>query len=397
MNAVRRWAGVLLAALLASLAVPGPTYAASGRTVYVDDNGVANAVGKGKCGRPNYSTIQAAVDDLSVGRVVVCKGTYVEQVAVTRSLTLEGRSGAVIEAPAVLGTSGSIVSFNGAQESRLRGFIISGASTADERLGAGVSVNDGAQVTISHNRIRDIRGLWASSTQGVGISVDGAHADISDNRIERYGIGGILVTSPGGFAQIDDNIIRGHEAPELNNGQIGINIREGGQGDVEDNRVTGNKQGGGGIGIVVDQTANVSLRDNTVRDNDRGIVLGDETGDIEVRSNEIRNNTGHGVMIIDAGGNRIVENEISGNGGDGIRVQSADPPATDNLIDSNEISDSGGNGISLDVGAINNQVSDNEVSDSGGLDILDENGTPLVNTYSDNDCDTSNPSGLCED
>src|SRR4051812_8188379 len=100
MNSVRRWASALLVALVIGVLVPGAALAASGRTVYVDDNGVANAAGTGKCGKPNYTTIQAAVNDTSAKHVVVCKGVYVEQVTVERSLTLEGRSGAVIQVPA---------------------------------------------------------------------------------------------------------------------------------------------------------------------------------------------------------------------------------------------------------------------------------------------------------
>ncbi|MBC8076471.1 MAG: right-handed parallel beta-helix repeat-containing protein, partial [Chloroflexales bacterium] len=309
MNAVQRWAGALLVALLLGALAPGAASAASGRTVYVDDTGAASAAAKGQCGKPNYSTIQAAVNDLSATRVVVCNGTYTEQVMVERSLTLEGRSGALIQAPAALSGSNSIVGFSGVQQSRLKGFTISGASTADPNLFTGVRVVGDAQVSISHNRIRDIRGVALSSTQGIGIYVDAARADITDNTIERYGTEGIYVTSGGAFAMIDDNTIRGHESPELNNGQIGINIREGAQGDVEDNRITGNKHDNGGTGIVVDQTGNVSLRDNTVTNNGRGIVLGDETGNIEVRSNEVRNNVGDGIFLTDAGFNTVVENE----------------------------------------------------------------------------------------
>src|SRR5262245_9060263 len=65
MNSVRRCVAALLTALLMGWLVPGAAGAANGRTVYVDDNGTANAAGKGKCGEPNYTTIQAAVNDTS--------------------------------------------------------------------------------------------------------------------------------------------------------------------------------------------------------------------------------------------------------------------------------------------------------------------------------------------
>ena len=399
MDTLRRLVLVALVALLAGIALPGAASAAGTRTVYVDDNGTPNAAGKGACGKPNYASIQAAVNDLTAKRVVVCKGTYAEQITVGRSLSLEGRSGAVIAAPASLSGVGAIVEFSGAQTSRIKGFTITGANTAATNLYVGVDVRDGATLTISHNRIRDIRGVGLGSTQGTGIVVDAARADITDNTLERYGTGGVLVTSPGGFAMIDGNTLSGQTGAELNNGQIGINIREGGKGDVEDNTITGNKASdGGGIGIVVDLTDSVSLHDNTVTNNGRGIVLGDETGDVEVRSNVVRDNLGDGIFLTDASFNTIVENESSGNGGEGIHVETAagEPNAFHNVIATNRVHNNGGNGIFIGVAVAQTIVKENKVHDNGGTDIVDANGTPLVNTYSDNTCGTSNPSGLCK-
>ena len=97
------------------------------RTVYVDDNGTVSASAKGASGKPNFSRIQAAVDDVPATTIVVCKGTYSEQVAVTGSLSLVGRASARIQAPVDLVDSGAIVRFSAAQKSRLSGFMISGA------------------------------------------------------------------------------------------------------------------------------------------------------------------------------------------------------------------------------------------------------------------------------
>jgi hypothetical protein len=101
MNGLIRCARVLLAGALVETMMAGTAVAASGRTVYVDHHGTASAARiKGKCGKPNFATIRAAVHDVSVVHVVVCAGTYSEQVAVTRGVTLDGRPGAVIQAPA---------------------------------------------------------------------------------------------------------------------------------------------------------------------------------------------------------------------------------------------------------------------------------------------------------
>ena len=395
MTVVQRATGALLMAALVGTLTPGVAAGASGRTVYVDDNGTASASAKGACGKPNFSRIQAAVDDVSATTIAVCKGTYSEQVKVTRSLSLEGRAGATIQAPADLGDSGAIVRFTAAQKSRLSGFVISGAGTSDPDLYSGVDVRDGAEVAITRNRIRDIRGVALASTQGNGIYIDGARADITDNGIERFGTHGILVWSPGGFATIKGNTIRGQVGPGITNGQIGIDIREGGQGNVEDNTIAGNTEG---AGVLVDQTGAVSIRRNTSTGNGLGIVLGDETGDVQVRSNAVRDNTSHGIFLTDAGQNTVADNAVVNNGGDGIRVETApsEPNAFRNVIARNRVRNNDGAGIYIGRGVADNTVEKNRVRDNGATDILDVNGEALVNAYADNTCETSNPDGLCE-
>lgn len=369
-------------------------FAAGNRTVYVDDTGTANVSQRGKCGRPNYATIQAAVDDVSDSRIVVCEGTYTEQVTVTRSLTLEGRSGAVIQGPDVLGSSSSIVTFVGPQESRLRGLTITAATTTDENLTAGVAVVDGAQVTIARNHIHDIPDTSPVYQTGNGIYVSGGQADITDNVIERYGFEGIVLFGTNTFAMIDDNHIR----EPLGDAQIGIDIREGAKADVEDNTVLGNSSEGS-AGIVVDQTDTVSLRDNTVTHNALGIVLGDETGNVEVRGNVVRNNSSHGIFLTDASFNTIVENESDHNGGAGIWLETSpsEPNAFNNTIRTNKVHDNAGDGIHLGLGVINTTAKENRVVNNGGSDIVDANGGPPANVYNDNRCGTSSPSGLCTD
>src|SRR3954468_18906547 len=97
MNRILRAVCVMTLVAFTSALVPCVALAQASRTVYVDDTGMATAAGSGKCGKPNYASIQAAVNDMSVAHIIVCAGTYAEQVRVSRSLTLEGRSGAVVQ------------------------------------------------------------------------------------------------------------------------------------------------------------------------------------------------------------------------------------------------------------------------------------------------------------
>ena len=377
MNSVRRWAVALLVGLLMGLLVPGAALAASGRTVYVDDNGVADAAGEGKCGKPNYTTIQAAVNDTSAKRVVVCKGVYVEQVTVERSLTLEGRPGAVIQVPA--GEFDAIVLFRGPQTSRMNGFTVSGAGSAT--VGAGIRTNGfvsddiaygPTQVTISHNQISDIRDTRNGRIDGIGIFIFQSQADVSDNRVERYGFAGIVADGDDRAdtsAQIDGNIIRGQGAGGASESQIGIRLDET-SADVEDNAISGNYGSGAngvGEGILV-EFANVSIRDNTLKYNDTGVHFGPGDGGT-LRSNVIRNSTHNGIELFSTVSALIVENESSRNGD---------------------------NGIFLAANTQSNTVKGNTARHNGGVDLFDASGPPPANTYADNTCDTSSPNGLCE-
>ncbi len=62
-----------------------------GRTVYVSPSGDHANSGR-SCSRARYATVQAGVDAARTGdTVVVCAGTYAEDVVVAKSLTLRGR------------------------------------------------------------------------------------------------------------------------------------------------------------------------------------------------------------------------------------------------------------------------------------------------------------------
>jgi parallel beta-helix repeat protein len=375
MNVGRRWAGVLLAALLVSLALPGAAYAA-GRTVYVDDNGAPNAAGKGACGKPNYASVQAAVNDLTAARVVVCAGTYIELVTVERSLTLEGQSGAVIRAPA--GDALAVVQFRGPQNSRLRGLTISGAGA---NVAAGVRTNGfvcedtpcgPTVVSISNNRVSDIYSSGDFGVGGTGIFIFQSQANVEDNTVERYGARGISADGDDRadtFAQIDGNVIRGQGAGGPAAEQVGILVDETNV-DMEDNVISGNHVSGDGDGVGIKvEFASGSIRDNRVTDNHTGIRLAPDGGS-ELRSNEALNNAANGIELFSTIGATIVENESSDNGGDGIFL-------ADNTS--------------------GNTVRGNTAEDNGGTDIVGAIGAPVANTYTDNECDTSSPAGLCED
>ncbi len=365
-----QWAtAAAVAAAIAGGAGLGTASAASMRTVYVNDDGPTNAASKGSCAKPNYATIQAAVDDLTVKRVLVCAGTYTEFVKVERSLTLEAKPGATIRSPLVgVDEHNAIVAFNGPQRSRISGFTISGAGSG---IYAGIRtqgyVPDEGEagptyVSVSKNSVTDIK---------VGIAIYKGEANVEDNTVERYRVMGIEADGgdrAGTFAQIDGNTVRGQGAGGESETQIGIRLDET-DADVEDNIISGNIGGGPdalGFGIV-SEYANASIRDNTLTDNQIGLWLSPGLRNI-VRSNVISRSVGNGIELTGTSAALIVENGVSGSGGDGIH---------------------------LNLGAHANTLRDNRIAGSGGTDLYDANGAPLVNAYSSNHCTTSNPAGLC--
>ncbi len=83
--------------LLTAALMAAPGVAASGTTVYVSPTGASGAAGT-SCATAAYSKINDAVTAASAGDiVVVCAGTYTEDVAVSKALTLSGQ-GATIDA-----------------------------------------------------------------------------------------------------------------------------------------------------------------------------------------------------------------------------------------------------------------------------------------------------------
>jgi nitrous oxidase accessory protein NosD len=80
-----------------SAVTPAAADSAARHTVYVATDGSSGNAGSG-CGSATYSSIAAAVHDVATGGVVVvCSGTYAEDVVVGRAMTLRGQ-GATIDA-----------------------------------------------------------------------------------------------------------------------------------------------------------------------------------------------------------------------------------------------------------------------------------------------------------
>lgn len=380
----------------------GSVQAGGSKTVYVDHKGVPNPLDRAAtCGKPNYKTIQAAVNDPTANRIIVCPGTYTEQVTVARSVILEGKSSPVIQSPKAIANPGMIVAFTGPQQSDIHGFVVTGANNLDTNLYAGIGVQNGATVKIFHNHITDIDAKVPGYNDGYGIYVDAGKVTIVNNSIEKYGNTGIEANAGGVpntvAADITHNTVKGHLVSAQSNGQSGIDLREEATGTIQQNTVTGNQTpfDDNGFCILVDGTVGVSVKNNKVSGNQTGIEVS-ESNQAIVSGNTATKSTGNGIELHKTFDSLVSNNTSTGNNGSGIALTGNKyDPTTNVIVDSNNVSANDVDGIFIDKLMVTNKITTNTIKTSSHLDIEDLNGTPLQNSYMANTCTTSNPNGLC--
>lgn len=275
-----------------------------GGALIVDDDGL-------DCPNAQYVTIQSAVTDAITGDTIkVCPGTYIEQVTVPAGkddLTLfsVGARQAIIKAPLVMASPQAIVRVNGAQNTTIRHFTITGPGGGPcNSIRYGVFIDDGGSTLVTDNHITQIRdaGATVSGCQnGIGVSVgrvlppDGpttGSATVVHNLIDRYQKGGILVDGAGSSAEVAYNEVVG-EGPTIVIAQNGIQVSRGAEGDVHHNKVSQNFYSPGGTeatGMLLFDDPMARVHHNDVFLNEAGIALFDVMATVEVSYNNARSN-----------------------------------------------------------------------------------------------------------
>jgi parallel beta-helix repeat protein len=138
----------------------------------------------------------------------------------------------------------------------------------------------------------------------------------------------------------------------------------------------------GAEGTVINE---MNLRDNQIA------VFSTGTEGLQAMQNELTENS-IGVGSHSSNGLELTENLLSGNVLTGISLVTTD----DSLISKNDVRASH-NGIYVDSESNNNRIESNDVLENE-LDLNNANGLATnvnSNSFSDNKCETSNPSGLC--
>jgi parallel beta-helix repeat protein len=383
MQRLRRFG--ILAIVVLALAAPSSAVAAGGHaTRWVNDDGATSGSGQ-NCNKPGYNTIQTAVNAAASGdRIVVCEGTYVEQVTIAKSVQLVAQGNAIIQAPAVMSSSKAIVQVSGpGTDAGLDGFTISGPGSGGcDSLEYGVRVDGGAHATITDNHITMIEDTpFGGCQNGVAILVGRASqlttgtATISGNTIDNYQKAGIVVDNVGSDATISDNTITG-VGPTALIAQNGIQISRGATADVEHNELSGNVYTPGtdaSTGMLLYLSGAVVIAHNTVSSNDVDIYA------------------------ISVSGSTIEHNDLSGATFDGLDLTSG---TTNTSVAHNSSHDNAYDGIFVDSSSTGNTLDHNDLSDNAEFDANDLSvgaGTAgTANTWEHTNCATSNPSGLCD-
>src|SRR4029077_12919962 len=195
-----------------------------------------------------------------------------------------------IKAPLTMVDPGDIVRINGAEDVKLRGFVITGPLPdtlfCSLFVRSGVRVDGGGSAVIERNHITEIRStsvLLRGCQNGIGVLVgrnaegEVGTATIKDNLIDLYQKGGIVIDNAGSSAAVERNEITAPGASEIT-APNGIQISRGASAKVKNNVVSRNvydlAPASNGTGILLFQvTGNVDVDGNDVFANDDGISL----------------------------------------------------------------------------------------------------------------------------
>jgi parallel beta-helix repeat protein len=329
----------VLVTLSLLLSMPGNAHANS-NVFYVAPSPLGTGASGGSCSAPGFNTIQSAVNFAPPNSlIIVCPGTYTEQVTVTKTLALKGSgtSSTKIKAPLILGadTFGqlNIVTLTGAGVTvAISGFTISGPGSGPcNSINYGIFISGGATGYVFGNSILSIRDTpFGGCQNGGGIRVGSRFlgttgtATITSNSISDYQKSGIVVDNAGSSANIYGNTVKG-VGPTPLIAQNGIQVSREAKAIVSHNTVSGNECDHPVCGPNLDvqtQSAGIlpfndvtgslaaTFSDNIVFGNDIGVAPSSVTG-ISLSKNRISDNRYANIALFTSNNNFIDENTIS--------------------------------------------------------------------------------------
>ncbi len=324
--------------------------------LYVSPSGTSGAADR-NCHSAAYTSVQAAVDAAPMrGTVVVCRGTYTEDVVISAPLKLLGNHGAVIQgAPTNSLMCDQLGPGGPGQAECLAGITIKSSHVAVMGLTVTGAIGEGilatgslaggsiGHVLIERNRVmgNDTGGIPPVTTSpypqcmevgqvpgdcGEGIHLMGVYHSVVSHNLVKGNSGGVLLTDefgPTHHNRITHNVVTknlydcgitapGHNPYALDSsGNRQPSVAGVYRNVISHNRITGNGTSGEGAGVLfANATAGSASYDNLVTHN---YIAGNGLAGVTLHAHPV----GEGEFE-DLSGNRIVHNRIGTNnlGGD---------------------------------------------------------------------------------
>jgi hypothetical protein len=355
--------GVLAVPALASASPPPPG-------AFWVNNAVPITGGRGtSCDQPGYSTIQAAVNAAqthSSATILVCSGTYVEQVQVTgasTNLTIEPAQallGVVLQLPAVPANSSTSCDHapgTGPYQPDQNGFTVCGTShtvvavkglifdeawstsTCDDSL-YGILVGGKSTLKLTNSEI-DAAGAYPLNGCQGGIGIqdgmgwttpnEAGHLIASYDRISGYQKNGMTIDGKGTTAQLYENTVTGiGQTTQI--AQNGIQVSNGALATITKTTVSGNECDVSVCGpdaltqtqstgyLLYGAAKGTLITDSLIENNDIGIYYAStnptlsRTAQVGITDNVIKNNRYEGIQFdqgrAKAAGNRITDGNV---------------------------------------------------------------------------------------
>jgi parallel beta-helix repeat protein len=393
-----------------------------------------------------YATINAALGAAHAGDTIkVDPGVYTQPLDITlNNIKLIGANQqSIISTSASTPASQSLalVQVDGAKNVLISGFTITGPGNGGGSIGYGVLVDNGGSANITNDHVTNIRDNPISGDQnGIGIfvgtsaSVVGTSgtgtATISQDTVDNYQKGGIVVSGVGSSAVVANNTVQGSP----NNTAIpsnGIEIGHGATASVWNNTVLGNvftgpvtdgehsfegslPLGYQGVGILLYKAGAVNVYNNNASANDIGIWDFAGAAGTQIRNNTVSFSTFDGIVLEELGiaappvGTQVLNNTASNNAHDGIEFVfdptgsesgTSDTQHSHNVqVMGNSAFNNGNVGIDVEQGSTGNLFNNNRMSGNSLYDAQDlstGSGTSGTgNIWRNNRGRTSNPLGL---
>lgn len=348
---------------------------------------------------PSYGTIQAAVNASSAGgTVLVCPGTYSEQVTIDKALNILGAQSGTEKAAAIVAPTGGIVQNTTSLSSgnpiaaqvlvtnatgvNISNLTVDGANSQIS-VGGCTPVNlvgvlyQNASGTLNHLAVinQALTGVSIGCQSGLGIFVQSGNSGTSNvsivnNYVENYQKNGITANEAGTTVTITANNVVG-QGPTTGAAENSIQVGFGASGTVRGNVAmddvfspdTISSPGNAASGILVFASTGVTVVNNTVGNTQFGIAFVSDATAGPADNGTIQGNRVSATRVFDGvelcgSGNMVSGNTISGSDESGVHIDSTCGAVASNTVSNNTINDACA-GILMGTGAGSNTIGSN--------------------------------------